>query len=131
VAQFLIKAQNSTNPDPVKEARGCYKLGDVVQVMPDDHVWGALESLPRYFVVKVPGLDPGKARAFLIPEMDSVESEKILRRRKFRLKVEDVPLAIRNKLQTDGWVSITLTQLKNFLWNKTTSVAVAKEDHGI
>jgi len=52
---LLIKAVDSRHRDPVKDARGCYKRGDPVLAMPDGHRWGRLETLPRFWRIRVPG----------------------------------------------------------------------------
>jgi hypothetical protein len=58
MAEFLIKVQSYVHADAEKDKRGVYKLGDIVDVRPDAHPWGNEERLPKFVVVKVPGLDP-------------------------------------------------------------------------
>lgn len=65
MAEILIKAVDATHSDPEKDAVGCYKRGDMVVVAPDGHVWGKEEGLPKFVVVKVPGLSVEKARDFI------------------------------------------------------------------
>ncbi|MEK6532107.1 MAG: hypothetical protein AABZ23_06425 [Deltaproteobacteria bacterium] len=55
MAEFLIKAVDSTNPNPSKDVM-CYKRGDIVVVMPDGHAWGGEERLPAFLKVFVHGL---------------------------------------------------------------------------
>ncbi len=114
MAEFLIKAQNATHPDATKDARGCYKRGDVVTVMPDGHAWGNDERLPKFVVVKVPGVDYVRARKY-IEEGASV-------RRRFRVRVDDVPLTIRNQLRDNGEATVTWNQLRGFVRNKETNL---------
>lgn len=57
MAELLIKAQTTwTNPDPIIDARGVYKKGDIVVVRPDGHEWGGEENLPNFVLLKVPGV---------------------------------------------------------------------------
>lgn len=55
MSEILIKARDAHHPDPVEDARGCYKRGDPVLVMPSGHTWGSLETIPRFWRVRVPG----------------------------------------------------------------------------
>lgn len=55
MAQLLVFQRDNTHPDPVTDRRGCYKTGDVVVVMEDDHVFGAAETQHPFAVVSVPG----------------------------------------------------------------------------
>jgi len=56
MARFLIKAEDSTNADEAVDKRGCYKRGDIVVVMPDDHIWGGAEGLPTFLHIDVPSV---------------------------------------------------------------------------
>lgn len=68
MAELLIKAIDAVHADSIKDARGCYKRGDVVVVQPDGFAgWGVRETLPPaqggvFFIVKVPGVDPDLVR---------------------------------------------------------------------
>jgi len=55
MSEILIKATDARHRDPLEDARGCYKRGDPALVMPDGHPWGRLETLPRFWRVRVPG----------------------------------------------------------------------------
>lgn len=55
MTSILIKAVDASHPDPIEDARGCHKRGDPVVVMPDHHVWGRLETIPKFWRVRVPG----------------------------------------------------------------------------
>jgi hypothetical protein len=57
MAEILLRAQNQIDipSDPEKAAR-LRVPGDVVVVMPDGHSWGSREGLPRFWIIKVPGL---------------------------------------------------------------------------
>lgn len=55
MSEILIKAIDAKHRDPAKDSRGCYKRGDPVLVMPDGQIWGRLETIPRFWRVRVPG----------------------------------------------------------------------------
>jgi hypothetical protein len=67
VAELLIKAVSATHADATKGERGCYKRGDPVLVMPDGHAWGSREAMPRFVILKVPGISAEAARPYVAP----------------------------------------------------------------
>ena len=120
-AEFLVKAIDAVHADSVKDKRGCYKRGDVVVVMPDGHVWGKAEGLPKFVIVRVPGLAVDAARKYLESEMDAA-SENIITRRKFKLLLDNVPISIKNQLKSTGEVTVSWTTAKQYIKNKITGV---------
>lgn len=131
MAEFLVVAQSATHADPDKDERGSYKRGDVVVVQPDGHQWGRLETAPKFVVVKVPDVTVEQARRFIeaegATEVDPFTGTSrfvVSRRRRWRVRVDDVPLAIRNVLRDTGEVTVSYAQVRPFLENKTT-LAVA------
>lgn len=124
MAEILIKARNATNPDPEVDRQGCYKRGDPVVVREDGHVWGAKEGLPNFVVVKIPGVAAAKIEALLEaqteddagnPLQDETGLPRVFRRRRWRVLVDGVPSTIRNKLLTTGSVTVTPTQVRNYV----------------
>lgn len=124
MAEFLIKAISATNPDPVKNERGCYKRGDIVDVRPDGWKWGNEERLPKFVLVKIPGLDPKAALRFMEAHLDLTNPVEpiLLRRRLWNVLVDDagLPTQIKNALRTTGEVTVTLAQVRNYIRNKIT-----------
>jgi len=57
MAEFLVKAIDTTHSNPIINEQGCFKKGDIVQVQPNNHQWGEAEGLPSFVIVKVPELD--------------------------------------------------------------------------
>lgn len=55
MAQLLVFQRDNTHPDPITDRKGCYKIGDVVVVVEDSHVFGAAEIQHPFAVVSVPG----------------------------------------------------------------------------
>lgn len=108
-----------------KDRRGCYKLGDPVVVMPDGHEWGAEEGLPKFYIVKIPGLAVETAKKWIQHWEDTTDPAKptIVQRRLYRLKVADIPTTIRKTLQQTGQVTVTLAQIRNYVVNQRTGAA--------
>ncbi len=126
--ELLLRRNSKTDPDPVKDQM-LYKRGDIVVVKPDGHEWGRLEdpslhpdgvSGCGFVIVKIPGVNPTPAK--LEKWMGHVQDidETMTKRRLWEVMTDDVPTAIRNKLRDDGVVTVTWTQLKNYIRNKLT-----------
>ncbi len=65
MAEVLVKLVDATHTDPAIDQAGCYKAGMPVVVMPDGHPWGPKEGLPRFFVVKFPGVSVAQIRGYI------------------------------------------------------------------
>lgn len=142
MCEILFYARNNTHPDPEKDRRGCYKRGMPVQVQEDGHVWGRLESKQvwiaegrdpaqwpsqgKFAIVKIPGVPKGRALAFLDEQfVDDVGLDYFrtvldlrpsrYRRRAWRLLVDNIPNNLRNQLLNNGEVTVTVTQVRNYL----------------
>jgi hypothetical protein len=109
----------------LKDERACYKSGDPVVVMPDGHEWGLEERLPKFYVVKIPGITVEAARKWVATWKDEADPDKpvIMRRRLYGVNVASLPASIRNTLQTTGTVTVTLNQIRNYIVNKQTGAA--------
>lgn len=143
MAEILIKATNSFHSDPDMDARGSYKRGMPVIVMPDGHEWGAKERLPNFIVLKIPGISVTAVQKYVSvhTEVQMVNSELqdvTVTRRLWRIRWADLPLAARNKLQADGELIIktgtydgpfdyTWTQIKTFFRNQATNTDETEE----
>jgi hypothetical protein len=119
MAEILVKAHDSTHIDPMKDSRACFKRGHPVVVMPDGHQWGTEERLPKFVVLKVPGVPVDRMKKYVSewtapqtgdvsPELAGVPDSRAvtLRRRRWRLRWADLPLLARTKLQTVGELTI-------------------------
>lgn len=125
MAEFLIKAIDTAHSDPEKDKRGCYKRGDFVVVMPNGHEWGKEEGLPKFVVVKIPGLSVEAAKKYIQSEEgepDADGNRPILRRRLFRILIDDAPSTIKQQLMDTGEVTVTWEQVRNFVKNKLTGL---------
>lgn len=130
MAEILIKAVSATSSDPEKDQRGCYKRGMPVVVMPDGHAWGRKEGLPNFVLLKLPGVSVERVRRFIEPDReadglreDGNERTRIVRRRLWRIFVEDIPASVSNRWLSQGSITIgpdgdfTWTQFRNYLRN--------------
>lgn len=129
MAIFLIKYTDTTHPDPAQDVM-CYKRGDIVQVMEDTAHDGDLVKNPitgPFMLVKVLGVTKAQAEQYMahdetiVNDADGKPRAVINRRRKFRLVLDSVPLAIRNQLINFKYIEVTKTQVQNYLQNKITS----------
>lgn len=128
MCEILIFAGNNTHPDPEKDRRGSWKLGYAVVVKEDGHEWGAEEGLPKFVVVKIPGVPAAKAEAFLEPQMVDDAGvpvyenvivaqpiRAIYRRKAWRVAWASLPAGVQNILQTTGAITVTVAQIRNYL----------------
>ena len=123
MAEFLIKAISVIHDDPEKDKRGCYKRGDIVVVMPDGHIWGREETLPKFVVVKIPGLTVETAQKYTDPAYVLGNEEfGVAERRKWRVLVDSIPNNIKNQLLTNGQVTVTLNQVRNYIEDRVTGL---------
>lgn len=134
MAELLIKAADATHADAEKDRRGCYKRGDVVIVQDDGHEWGAKEGPPNFVILRIPGAARALAQRLTeeqddddngtpLPREVFVGNEPIMldgkfRRRRWRVDIDALPVAIRTALQTTGRASITRVQIRSRLKRK-------------
>jgi len=97
----------------IKDLRGCFKRGMIVGVMPDEHVWGGMEGLPIFVVIKIPLVSVDKTRKYIETwtERTGTDAEgnpiiETRRRRLWQLRWADLPAVVRNKLATQGSLTI-------------------------
>lgn len=108
-----------------KDRAGCYKAFDPVVVMPDGHEWGREEGLPKFWIVKIPGMAVETARRWIASWMDTTNPEKptALQRRLYRLDRTKIPQNILTTLNSTGVISVPLRTAEKFIVNQQTGVA--------
>jgi hypothetical protein len=138
VAELLVKAVSATHTDPTKDARGCYKQGDVVRVVENGHEWGALELRPpaaggKFVVIKITDVTRQQVinwvRNHWGCEVEGVDwvteptpdPSGINARRRVRIDVDLVPNNVRNQLNQNGVYTTTWTAIRQYVRNKRTS----------
>lgn len=105
MAEIIVKAIDATHPDPEKDRRGCYKRGYPVAVYPDGTRWGQQERLPKFVIVKFPGVpvDHPLLQKFVEPERSDTPGQgPTHRRRRWQIRWADLPVAAKTRLETDG-----------------------------
>jgi len=102
-----------------------------VLAMSDGHVWGNLERLPDFVIIKVPGISTATLDKYFDVWLNPDDTP--LQRRRWRVRLADMPAAARQKLATDGELTIkagsysgpfdyTWTQVKSFFRNDETGL---------
>lgn len=144
MCEIIVKAIDVTNPDPVKNRRGCYKRGYPVAVYPDGTKWGNEERLPKFVIIKLPGVPVNNplVQKYIQPQLENVPNERgeypTYRRRLWKIRFADLPLTARNKLATQGELTIkvgtyagvydyTWTQVKGYFRNQKTNLDETEE----
>ncbi len=122
---LLLKAVDANHDDPIKDLIGCYKRGDIVAVEEGGFLWGSEEDKPpanggKFVIVTI--TDKTKAQALKYIENAFNSELTVIRRRLFRLIVSELPLSVRNQLNTTGRYSATWVQVRNFIENKLSLV---------
>lgn len=127
MAELLIKAVDATHPDGETDRAGCYKRGDVVVVQEDGHQWGMKEGPPRFFVLKIPGVEKSRVERLCEeqddddagrPFVDGEGRRRVFRRRRWRVDIDSLPAPVRNALSGTGVASITRLQILSALVRK-------------
>jgi len=128
MALFLVYGKNNTHSDPEKQARGCYSIGDIVEVLDDSKHDGDLVKnpiAPPFYLVRITGVTKAQADKYMAPYIDpatvGTENPVTLRRRQFNVEVASIPAAIRNKLMADRYVSVSWSQVRNYIRNRMTN----------
>lgn len=68
MALFLVYGKNNTHSDPEKDARGSYKLGDIVEVLDDSKHNGDLVAnpiAPPFYLVRITGVTKEQALKYM------------------------------------------------------------------
>lgn len=133
MALFLVYGKNNVHSDPAKEARGCYKLGDIVEVFDDSKHDGDLVAnpiAPPFYLVRITGVTKAQADKYMEPYKDldnpiALPGGQIvyptLRRRLHNVEVASIPAGIRAQLLADRYVSVSWAQVKDYIRNRRTN----------
>ena len=120
MCEILLNAIGSGNADPELD-KLCWKRGDPVVVMEDGHEWGAEEGLPKFWIVKIPGVSVAAATKYVDHVYEMVADTSVLKRKRlFNVLVDDVPNWIKTAIRDTGEVTVTFQQIRNFIKNRDT-----------
>lgn len=108
MAKILMLAFDTFGADSEQD-RFAYKIGHIVDVKPDTHVWGSAEGLPKFWRINLPGISVDKVIQFIDDKVDLTKpNEPVLTCiRKWKMDANALPTAIRNTLVTKGEITIT------------------------
>jgi hypothetical protein len=98
MCQVLIKATDQRSIDLDKDAK-LFKRGYPVAVKPDDHVWGKMETLPDFIVLKIPDMTVEEANQYLKSRV-----EMVLRTGEFFKKY------VERKIRIRKWRDVQITE---------------------
>jgi hypothetical protein len=128
MALFLVYGKNNTHADPEKQARGCYQIGDIVEVLDDSKHDGDLVAnpiAPPFYLVRITGVTKEQALKYMQPYIDpatvGTENPVTLRRRLHNVEVANIPAGIKATLLADRYVSVSWAQVRNFIRNRQTN----------
>lgn len=120
MAIVVLLGRNNTHPDPEKDQRGCYKLGDIVAVHDDSRYTDGEPIAAPWYLIRITGVTRAQIERLIAPVLDSTDPEglRVLRRRRWRLNPADLPSGARTTLQTTRFLSVTATQARNYIRDK-------------
>jgi len=133
MALLLVMAVSRTHADPVKDQRGCYKRGDIVEVLDDSKHDGDIVAnpiAPPFVLVRITGVTQAQIERLMeshtVEEIvDGQTRQRVVRRRKYRVDVDDVPAGILAQLRDNRYVEVTWAQVKSYIRNKITNTVEA------
>ena len=135
MAEILIKAVDSVvtdehgDPvDPAIDTAHSFKQGHPVVVMPDGHEWGSDEGLPKFYILKIHGMDPTDFHPYLAAHTDTPVTastkpdgsarSSTLCPRLWRLDISNIPADVKRSLTTTGTHSTTWESIKTHIKNR-------------
>ena len=129
MAEFLVAA---------RDLESGYQQGDPITAQADGHVWGNAETLPNFWIVKVPSINLATAQAavgvLFEPAVEDVDDEfdapdpedRFVRRHRRRVRgfLNELPPPRQNDLATTGITTLSLGQARSvyrkLTWNRVT-----------
>jgi len=130
MCEVSVKLRVYSHPDPDKNRTGVPRRWDFISIQEDGVDWGAKGRLPNFGIIKIPLIPASKLLKlrdrFLNPDGT------IYQLRKWRLRADDMPVAAKDKMLSDGEVTIkatdaytgpydyTWTQIRQFIRNDET-----------
>lgn len=122
--ELLIRIRDKVGTDVYRDCK-LTKRGDVIDIRPDGHPWGRRElANPDWRIVRVP-ISANEAHALLAPEPGNRLTNRMLRKRLFRLDVDNasLPNNIKNWLRDDSRATpildVAATRVRGIVQEKT------------
>ena len=110
------------------EANKQYQIGDIVQVFPDGKLSDYAHAGGKFYVVRVAGLSYETALKYYqqhnetFTDPQGFEQRRMIKRRIYKVRTEDLPQAIKNTLKTKFVYNTTWTAVKTYIRNKITNL---------
>lgn len=135
-AEFLIAAKNSWMIDAdqtgwtqeqVDTANRQYKIGDIVGVYPDGKLSDNAQANGAFYLVRVAGLSYEAALKYKQEWIETyiengVTKTRMVNRRRYRIRAQDLPLSVRNTLRDTHVYNTTLAAVRTYIRNKETGL---------
>ncbi len=112
-----VERRVAENPRWIDTYNRRYQTGDIVEVQPDGK-WPNHNDKTPFYTIKVPGLSVEIVKKYMEPATDPTNSNRILRRRKWRVLVHSIPVAIKQKMLTGGVVTVSFDKVKDYFQDK-------------
>ncbi len=109
----VFAAADNTHADPIKDQRGCWKRGMIVQVLEDGVCTESPSPNSKFVFVHIAGLSASKVIKYL--------KQSDTRRRIYKIDWTTLPAAVKTALVDNREVSVTLTQVKKYIRNLVTN----------
>ena len=131
MAEFLIMAKrhwsykaNLTTAEQAEYDKQ-YQIGDIVEVFPDGKLSDYATAGGKFYVVRIDGLGYDVAKKY--HEQWNVEDVlhggmTMFKRRKFQIRVADVPKTVKNALADKGVYNTTWNAFKSYVRNNATGL---------
>jgi len=127
MALFLLLDHDNTNPNPIKDERGCYKRGMIVEVYDDSRHDGDLVRnpvMPPWVLIRVTGVTKEQALKYMQPRYDTTGlindndgNPAVVGRRLYRVLLDTLPAAIRSKILQDRYAEVSQSQIRDYIQN--------------
>ena len=118
MCDVLIMNRDNTHPEPDKSARECYKFFDPVEVFPDGSQ--PPQTSGPFWLLRVPGLPEDILEQVLMPQLDVLNSGRMMLRRLWGIDGSVMPQHARQELQANGEYTFTRAQFGAMMTNKIT-----------
>ena len=134
MADFLVAAKNNWMVDADKtgwtqeqidDAERQYKIGDIVDIFEDGKLSDYAHAGGKFYVLRIKGLTKNDAMKYIEVEYENiltkgVQDKRIVRKRMYKFRIDDMPVLIKNKIKTDYVYTINWSDIKGYCFNKKT-----------
>lgn len=120
---LMIYDRDNTHIDPVKDQRGCYKKGYVVEVF-DETKPLVIPPAPPFVFLKVTGVTKEWADKYFQPDVDitNPDAPVMVRRRLFRLLWENLPTAVQDAFRDNRYYETSFAAIRAYIRNLKTGL---------